>query len=252
MEQDHSLYIDIGNTSLDLLLSDSQEKAKISWKEKEARNKLSVFLTSQIQKAYISSVSSSALSLVQDCLEEKKIPYHVLNREDMKHFATKEKYQIDNLDILGSDLFCDLVAEKSSLGQILIDLGTASKILYLDQNKRFYGGMIFPSPLTFASTLNLDTDLLKDYPLEEGAPLISLKTAESISSGETNGVSSLIAGVVLKIKQEYHDPQVQIYLTGGNRFLVEKRLAYFGLSQVIVKENMVLEGLKRIYQNWED
>lgn len=240
-----NLYADIGNTAIDIAF---EERGEILSLEKHAigsdlKNALLPRLN-QIENAYISYVNRHGLDNLLNFL--KKINYRVLSREKMIEYASKNGYTIDNMDILGSDLFCDIIAEEDPNSQIIVDLGTASKILYTSKEKIFYGSMIFPSPCNFPKALSATTDLLSDYPIQIRSPIISLNTEECISSGATNGIALLIKGAIDQIKEEYKDENPTIYLTGGNRVLVTDALIRYGVT-FHERENMVIEGLRRIF-----
>jgi pantothenate kinase type III len=246
MENKEILFADIGNSSIDLLfVSDThEERFKVLWR----KNKFSPGLAARLAKVehcYISSVNQEALDILKE--ELWSAPTSLLTRDEMTAFASEHHYIVDNLDILGSDLFCDIVAIDDKKAQIIIDLGTASKILYISENKKFYGSMIFPSPLTYPETLNAGTDLLKNIALKQDSPIVSLKTEECISSGMTHGTAALVSSTVKKIKQEFGPDDCLVILTGGNRFLIETLLPEYGLKDVIIKDNLVLDGLRRIY-----
>ena len=243
METNRILFADIGNSSIDLLFhsSDGETVFKADWRKK----KFPLRLFDSVSQAYASSVNAEALALLKQALNQ--IPLTLLSREEMKDYALKNGFFVDNIDILGSDLFCDFIARQKERGQIIIDLGTASKIMYISPERKLYGGMIFPSPLSFPKTLHADTDLLKNIDLKIAVPILSLNTDECISSGVTHGTAALISGTVKMIQKEYHDSTCDIFLTGGNRNLVAPLLEKYGLQNVILAENLVLEGLKKIY-----
>lgn len=243
------LYADIGNSTIDFLLVNGNS---FSVEKVRTRSKDDIFdyigKMEDIHEAYISSVNSSGLQSLKEALAHK-FPHcriFFIDQKAMKEYASSHGIKVDNIDILGSDLFCDIVSEDNETGMIVIDLGTASKILYLDKNFCFKGCQIFPGLSSFSEILHAKTDLLKDSPIIINPPLVSLKTEECISSGVINGVSSLISGMVQAIKKENDNKDAKVILTGGNSYLIKDTLKTWMKDDFIYDVYHTLKGLVRI------
>lgn len=243
------LYADIGNSTIDFLLANGNS---FSVEKVRTRSKDDIFdyigKMEDIHEAYISSVNSSGLQSLKEALAHK-FPHcriFFIDQKAMKEYASSHGIKVDNIDILGSDLFCDIVSEDNETGMIVVDLGTASKILYLDKNFCFKGCQIFPGLSSFSEILHAKTDLLKDSPIIINPPLVSLKTEECISSGVINGVSSLISGMVQAIKKEYDNKDAKVILTGGNSYLIKDTLKTWMKDDFIYDVYHTLKGLVRI------
>lgn len=243
------LYADIGNSTIDFLLVNGNG---FSVEKVRTRSKDDIFdyigKMEDIHEAYISSVNSSGLQSLKEALAHK-FPHcriFFIDQKAMKEYASSHGIKVDNIDILGSDLFCDIVSEDNETGMIVVDLGTASKILYLDKNSCFKGCQIFPGLSSFSEILHAKTDLLKDSPIIINPPLVSLKTEECISSGVINGVSSLISGMVQTIKKEYDNKDAKVILTGGNSYLIKDTLKTWMKDDFIYDVYHTLKGLVRI------
>lgn len=243
------LYADIGNSTIDFLLVNGNG---FSVEKVRTRSKDDIFdyigKMEDIHEAYISSVNSSGLQSLKEALAHK-FPHcriFFIDQKAMKEYASSHGIKVDNIDILGSDLFCDIVSEDNETGMIVVDLGTASKILYLDKNSCFKGCQIFPGLSSFSEILHAKTDLLKDSPIIINPPLVSLKTEECISSGVINGVSSLISGMVQAIKKEYDNKDAKVILTGGNSYLIKDTLKTWMKDDFIYDVYHTLKGLVRI------
>lgn len=243
------LYADIGNSTIDFLLVNDNS---FSVEKVRTRSKDDIFdyigKMDILEEVYVSSVNSSGLQSLKEALADKFPHCRIgfIDRETMKEYASSHKIKVDNIDILGSDLFCDIVAEENKTGMIVIDLGTASKILYLDKDSCFKGCQIFPGLSSFSEILHAKTDLLKDSPIIIDPPLVSLKTEECISSGVINGVSSLISGMVKAIKTEYENEDAKVILTGGNSYLIKDTLKAWMKNDFIYDVYHTLKGLVKI------
>ena len=248
-KNDTILYADIGNSTIDFLAVNDDT---FSTEKVRTRSKDDIFnyigKMKDIHEVYISSVNSSGLQSLKEALAYE-FPFcriSFIDQKTMEEFASCHKISVDNIDILGSDLFCDIVAEDNKNGMIVIDLGTASKILYLDKGSCFKGCQIFPGLSSFSEILHAKTDLLKDSPIIINPPLVSLKTEECISSGVINGVSSLISGMVNAIKKTYDNEDAKVILTGGNSYLIKDTLKNWMKDDFIYDVNHTLKGLVKI------
>lgn len=243
------LYADIGNSTIDFLMTDFntfQTEKVMTNNEKEIFHYLSSHL--DFSEVYISSVNRCGLDYLLSSIHhfKKDCSISILTPSLMKEYLKDSKIQVENIDILGGDLFCDIVAKENTKGQIVIDLGTASKILYLDPHSYFHGCMIFPGLSSFPETLHAKTDLLKNQSIEKNPPLVSLKTEECISSGVINGVSALVSKMVEKIKKDYHNEEADVILTGGNAYLIKEALKQFTDQKIEYDPYHILRGLVRI------
>lgn len=249
--QDFYLFADIGNSTIDFLSFDEE---KIETKKIDTHNResilsyLSNFQDKQRLSVTISSVNSDGLNAIRDFLSsyqgEKKL--FLLSPESRESYAKANRLKVENVSFLGSDLFCDIIAEENKNGQIIIDLGTASKILYLSKENIFYGCSIFPGLSSFPRTLNRTTDLLERVNLRSTPKLVSLETQECISSGTINGGASLIAGRVNARKKEYNCEDADVYLTGGNAYLIKDNLRRFGLTGFTYDPYHIRKGLRHL------
>jgi len=246
------LYVDIGNTAVDFVLVDGHA---ISSRKVDVNGGHEIELAvrslkeghSKVQ-AFLSSVNKTGTEHVLKSLEWNHLSYEVLSLERMSSYAKEAGYDFPNLSFLGQDLFCDVVSRPSSSGLIVLDLGTATKILACDPKGRFLGGFIMPGIPSFPVMLYQDTDLLGKNPLLLKPRDLAYETQECVSSGALNGTASALSGMVAKIRKEYALPQAKALLTGGNASYVEPLLPGFGLSGVEGDRNLVQEGLARIFR----
>jgi type III pantothenate kinase len=242
------LIADIGNTTIDLALYDGLgiEKVKITnQNQKQIEEQLTKWKGNNIQSCLISSVNKEGSENLILSLNQQEIPFEIITPKMMDDFANQYGYTITNTSYLGTDLFCDIIA-KEEVPQIIIDLGTVGKILYLDRDKIFHGCAIFPDIRRIPQMLEQSTDLLENYGLSKNPPLVSLKTEECISSGAINGVACLVVSMVKQIKKKYDAFDSQIILTGGDSHYVSALLEDFGLEDVIYDPDLSIKGMIRL------
>lgn len=155
---------------------------------------------------------------------------------------TGVKVNIDNPKQLGADLLVGAVAatSKYSYPCIIIDMGTATTLSVVNEKKEFIGGVIYPGVITAYSSLIKSTSLLESAKIGVPNNVVGKDTISSIQSGMVYGTAGAINGLVDMIKKEYGD--MLVIATGG----VARHIVPF-LNDVIYDENLLLEGLQKIY-----
>ena len=154
--------------------------------------------------------------------------------------------KIKEPSILGSDLICAAVAaiRQFTLPCIVVDLGTATKIMALDQSGAFLGCSILPGVNISLEALFSRAAQLPQINLESVSEVIGTTSIDSMKSGVVYGTAGSIDGMIDRYAE----------ILGGNASLV----ATGGLSGVIVPSckhtisvcpDLVLDGLYEIYKN---
>ena len=246
--KDTYLLADIGNTTIDLALYDGVkiEKVKIpNQDQKKIEEQLSLWGEENIQNCVVSSVNQEGSENLIITLNQIGLPFEIITPKRMTDFANRNGYTITNTSYLGTDLFCDIIADDAA-PQIIIDLGTVGKILYLDRDKIFHGCSIFPGIRRIPGMLEQSADMLDNYDLEKNPPLVSLKTEECISSGAINGIACLVSSMVQQIQKKYDAFDSKIFLTGGDSAFVQSLLEEYGLKDVIYDPDLSIRGLLRL------
>lgn len=153
--------------------------------------------------------------------------------------------KIDNPNEVGGDLIADLVAAKELYPKpsIIIDLGTASKILYLSKEGSFCGCLFMPGLITSSQSLSIKASLLPEVGLEKGRTFLAKNTIDAMNNGLLYGHASMISGLVDKTLNEV-GVDCSIILTGGCSNLIYDLLP----TNYIKDENLVLKGLNILYK----
>lgn len=215
------LLVDVGNTAIDLAVYNDEFKEikKIYNHDIETLKKFISSNCKTIDEVIISSVNKNGLNnLLQSLPLNSKIT--IINPSIMKNYALKEGFSIPNTEYLGGDLFLDIIANDCG-NQIIIDLGTVGKILFVDKDKIFHGCSIIPNHTSFSNTISSNTDQLNKIELIKNPPIISLKTEECISSGSLFGLIGMISYIVKRIEKDFNSFNPTITLTGGYSYEIK-------------------------------
>ena len=153
---------------------------------------------------------------------------------------------MDNPASVGSDLIVDAVAaiEEYPAPLIFIDMGTATTISVVDEEKRYRGGMILPGIRVSMDSLTSRTAQLPHISMEPPKRLIGRNTIDCMKSGMIYGNASCIDGVIRRIKKELERTDVTVIATGG----LSKVILPYCEETIIFDNELLLKGLRLIYE----
>lgn len=156
------------------------------------------------------------------------------------------KLKIENTKQLGADLLCDALGAYNKYGgpAIIVDMGTATKLIVVSKNKEFLGGAICAGIQGSLDSLINTTSKLSRTFLEVPDKFINNETSACIQSGIVYGHICMIDGLVKKFINELNDPNTKVILTGGYSVIIKDYLE----CKPIYDENILLEGLYSVYQ----
>ena len=242
------LLFDIGNTNIVLGVSDG-EKILSSYRYHSLTTKTAhefylsmkdILNEHQYEDAVISSVVPILTSAI------KKMVKDYLHIEPMI-LGNGLKTGIEIKTVNPKEVGADLVAasagaySKYNKSSVIVDLGTASKILYVEKNM-LKGAIIMPGVKTSMKSLVNNTALLPSIEMAVPKNVLGTNTIDAMQSGVTYGVAASIDGLVRKIKKEVKDDFILIG-TGG----LSKLIIPLCEEEFILDPNLILDGLLYIY-----
>lgn len=159
-------------------------------------------------------------------------------------FKTKVIFKIDNIKELGSDLICDTCGAIKKYGypSIVVDLGTASKILIIDDKGVFIGCIIANGLGLSKASLTKNTALLPDIDYNLPKNIIAKNSIDALKSGIVIGHLLMIDGFINEIKKEKNLPY-KIIVTGGYSEPLKKQFINKGY---IYDDQLLFDGLNQI------
>ena len=152
--------------------------------------------------------------------------------------------RIDNPSSLGADLLCMCVAAKElyPCPAIVIGLGTATTIVYLNENKCYCGGAITAGVNISLDALTTGGALLPSVDLDPPKKSICTNTEDCIKSGIIFGTACMLDGMIDRFNEEAGVSSTVI-ATGG----LAPSIVGNCKNDIIINDELVLEGLKIIY-----
>jgi len=155
------------------------------------------------------------------------------------------KIKSENPSQIGASLICQSVAlaDKYPSPCLLISMGTALSMFVLDKSGTFIGGAILPGIKMSAQALSEHTAQLPQIDLtQKPLSVIGTNTVQNVQSGLIIGTACTIDGMIAQFKAELGD-SLTCVATGDISDVV---LSYCS-NEIVYDENLVLEGLRKIY-----
>lgn len=152
---------------------------------------------------------------------------------------------IDNPAQLGADLVAGAVAalEEYKPPMVIIDMGTATTITYINEKAQFCGGAIMTGMLTAMNSLVSGTSQLIRVNLHTPRKVVGSNTIDSMKSGAIYGSASMIDGMIDRIEEETGKKVIAI-ATGGLSELVVP----YCRRKIILEPSLLIKGLSLIYK----
>lgn len=155
--------------------------------------------------------------------------------------------KIDEPASLGADMAAAAVGakERYPLPAIVIDLGTATKILAIDGSGAFIGGIIAPGVKISAEALAAKTAALPligvtNEPIKR---VIGSNTIDCMRSGLLNGTAFMLDGMIEGFEREIGE-KCTVIATGGFSSVIKPLCK----TEFILDESLILTGLLEIHK----
>lgn len=249
------LTADVGNTNIKFGIFDGDElkiKLRISTDASKTSDEMAVelFTFFQIYNIDADSISSSIISSVVPNITYslKKAIQTVTGVRSLvigPGLKTGLDIKIDHPETLGADIVAGCVGacEKYGGPVIVIFMGTATAIVYVDGNNVYHGGAIAPGVGISLDALTNHGALLSAVDLKAPKKVISANTTDSIRSGIMFGTACMLDGMIDKFLEETGN-DCKIIATGGLAPMMIKNCKH----EIIFDENIILDGLNFIYK----
>ena len=154
--------------------------------------------------------------------------------------------RIDDPSTVAADLIVGAVAANALYGApcIVIDMGTATTMIVVDQAGAFRGGAILPGVKLSYRALSSGTSLLPDIAILAPKKVISANTVDCMRSGAVYGTAATIDGMVERMEAELGYP-CTVVATGG---IAKHIVPHCKRAGILVDNDLLLKGLWTIYQ----
>lgn len=196
----------------------------------------------QIKGGIVASVVPSLRSVIQEAVETltgtRFLPLSAGRKTGLN-------IRTDFPGELGGDLVAEAVAalDRYPKPVIVLDLGTATAVLVVDQKGAYLGGMLSPGLRISVDALSASADQLPSITLKAPERLIGRNTEECMQAGAIYGCAAMLDGLIDRLEDELGQKATAV-ATGGFAPLVVP----YCRRTIVVNENLLLDGLYIIYQ----
>lgn len=249
------LAIDIGNTNIVLGGFETDKLtfvARISTNavktEDEYATKIKSILAlhevdkTSVKGAIISSVVPPLNSVMKEAV---KIVYGIDALMVGPGIKTGINILCDNPSTVGADLICACVAAHHLYGSpsLVIDMGTATKMMVVNRDGAFIGVSIIPGVNIGLKALASGTAQLPQISLEAPGSVLGKNTIDCMRSGVVFGNASMLDGMIDRFNEEMGE-QLQVIATGGLASTIVPHCKH----KITLDDDLLLKGLKVLYE----
>lgn len=153
--------------------------------------------------------------------------------------------KVDNPAQTGADLVCGCVAalREHPAPLIVVDMGTATTIMVIDERGAFIGGCICPGVHISLKALTERSALLPGLQLDQPKKAIGRNTVDCMRSGVMMGAAAMVDGMVQRMEAEL-GYSTTVIATGG----IAKFVTPLCNTPILYDRNLILKGLAILYR----
>ncbi len=249
------LTVDIGNTNIvlggfaeDKLSFVARTSTDVTKTADEYADKIRGILSvhgvdkAAVKGAIISSVVPPLNPVIEQAIRLVYGIDAILVRPGIK---TGIKIHCDDPSSVGADLICACVGAHYVYGSpsLVIDMGTATKIMLMDRAGAFSGASIIPGVKIGLVALASGTAQLPHISLDSPKSVIGKNTVDCMRSGVVFGNASLIDGMIDRYNEATGE-NLPVYATGGLAPTIIQHCKH----TITLDEDLLLKGLYILYQ----
>lgn len=249
------LAIDIGNTNITLGIFEEdllKSTARLATDPRKTADEYAVDIKDVL------SLHGEDVGLVEDCIISSVAPSvgaavssavsmlcHTVPLMLGPGVKTGLNIKIDNPAQLGADLAAGAVGALAeyTMPCIIIDMGTATTLSVLDRNGVFLGGVIGAGVRMTLKALAEGTAALPSIGIATPKSVVGKNTVDCMQAGIVLGTAAMLDGLIDRIEEELGEAAT-VVATGG----LSKEIISFCKSDIIYNENLLLDGLRLIYE----
>ena len=153
--------------------------------------------------------------------------------------------RLENPNQTGADLVVGCVAalREYQPPMIVVDMGTATTMVVLDQKGALIGGCICPGVKISMDALTDRTALLPGLQLDQPKKAIGRNTIDCMRSGVMMGAASMLDGMVERMEAELGS-KTTVVVTGG----IAKFIVPMCKREMIYDNDLLIKGLAALYR----
>ena len=198
--------------------------------------------TSNVEGMIVASVVPQVLNSVKTALKKLTGKNALVVGPGLK---TGLNIKIENPAQTGADLVvgCVSALREHKPPLIVIDMGTATTMIVLDETGALIGGCICPGVKISLDALTDRTALLPGLQLDQPKRAIGRNTIDCMRSGIMMGNACMLDGMVQRMEEELGQ-KTTVVITGG----IAKFIEPLCRTEMIYDKDLLLKGLATLYR----
>jgi len=195
----------------------------------------------ELEGAIVASVVPQVLNSIKTAIKKLTGKNSLVVGPGLK---TGLNIKVENPSQTGADLVVGAVAalREHKSPMIVIDMGTATTMIVLDETGAFIGGAISPGVKISMDALTDRTALLPGLQLDQPRKAIGRNTIDCMRSGIMLGAACMIDGMVERMEAEL-GRKTTVVATGG----IAKFVLPMCRTQILYDKDLLLKGLAILY-----
>ena len=195
-----------------------------------------------IEGSIIASVVPQVLNSMQTAVKKLTGKHSLVVGPGLK---TGLNIRLENPSQTGADLVVGCVAalKEHKPPMIVVDMGTATTVVVLDETGALIGGSISPGVKISMDALTDRTALLPGLQLDQPKRAIGRNTIDCMRSGIMLGTACMLDGLVERMEEELGAKTTVIATGGIARFVIP-----MCKTQMIYDKDLIIKGLATLYR----
>ena len=200
------------------------------------------FCAKDIEGTIIASVVPQVLNSMQTAVKKLTGKQALVVGPGLK---TGLDIRLENPSQTGADLVVGCVAalRQHKPPMIVVDMGTATTMVVLDEKGALVGGCICPGVKISLDALTERTALLPGLQLDQPKKAIGRNTVDCMRSGIMMGTACMLDGMVERMEAEL-GAKTTVVVTGG----IAKFVTPLCRTQMIYDKDLLVKGLATLYR----
>lgn len=196
-----------------------------------------------IEGAIIASVVPQVLNSMQTAIKKLTGKTSLVVGPGLK---TGLNIKIENPSQTGADLVVGSVAalREHKPPMIVVDMGTATTMVVLDESGALIGGAISPGVKISMDALTERTALLPGLQLDQPKRAIGRNTIDCMRSGIMMGTACMLDGMISRMEAELGRPATVVVTGGIARFVIP-----MCSKPMIYDKDLIVKGLAALYRD---
>ena len=195
-----------------------------------------------VEGAIIASVVPQVLNSIQTAVKKLTGKQSLVVGPGLK---TGLDIRLENPSQTGADLVVGCVAALRAYKppMIVLDMGTATTMVVLDEKGALIGGCICPGVKISMDALTDRTALLPGLQLDQPKKAIGRNTIDCMRSGIMMGTACMLDGMVERMEEELGS-KATVVITGG----IAKFVTPMCKTPMVYEKDLIIKGLAALYR----